>query len=100
MNKFDTFLESVMTLILDAKKCNGPSLRQLSDKRAYRWCRCAENPYSPGYKKVYYGRKGKRINVAKCLQKFPTSGTAKYYDCMDAVAALRRRIAKRKAAQQ
>lgn len=89
---FDNFIREILT---EAKRCNGPSLRQLSDKPNYRWMRCAPNPYSPGYKRVYYSRRGKKINLKHCKTAVP--GQGRFYECEDArIALVRRQKLKRK----
>jgi len=85
--KFDSLVNELLT---EAKRCNGPSLRQLSDKPEFRWMRCAANPYSPGYKRIYWGRRGEKINFKHCKRARPGSG--KYEDCVDAKRALIRKI--------
>ena len=94
--KFNNYVIFIESLLLEAKKCTGPSLRQLSDKPEYRWMACMSNPYSPGYKRVYWSRKGEKVNVAKCLKNKPRFGTMKGMACRDAVSAARRRLRKRR----
>lgn len=89
--KFDNFIREILT---EAKRCEGPSLRQLSDKANYRWMACKENPYSPGYKRVYWGRRGKAVNLNHCKTAVP--GQARYYECQDTMRAILRRKLLRK----
>lgn len=84
--KFDQFILQILT---EAKRCEGPSLRQLSDKPNYRWMKCAANPYSPGYKRIYWGRRGKKINFNHCKTAVP--GQSRYEECKDALLVLARR---------
>lgn len=97
--KFDNYINSVLEsveLITEAKKCDGPSLRQLSDKEGFRWMACRENPYSPGFKRIYWGQKGKPVNIMKCIKSPPTKGQRRWEDCRDAIQAFKYKIAKRK----
>ena len=77
-------------------KCTCPGLPELSSKRGYRFSRCVENPYSDGFKRIYYGKIGKKINVKKCLQNMPQAGTGKCEDCKLAIRALKGRLLRRK----
>lgn len=98
--KFDDFINQILTegVITEAKRCKGPSLRQLSDLPQYRFMRCAPNPYSPGYKRIYWGRRTEKFDVRKCKKARP--GTSKWEDCLDAkryiIAAYKKRKKSRK----
>lgn len=84
--KFDEFVRQVLT---EAKRCEGPSLRQLSDKPTYRFMACKANPYSPGFKRIYWGRKGKKVNMNHCKTAVP--GQARYEECKDFLRAIIKR---------
>jgi hypothetical protein len=99
MSSFNEYINDILHVVDESAKlakCTGPTLPQLSPKVEYKWCRCAPNPYSTGYKRVFYMRRGKKVNIAKCLEKMPTVGTAKYYECQTAISALKRRIRKQR----
>ena len=57
---------------------------------------CRENPYSPGFKRIYWGQKGKPVNIMKCLKHPPTKGQRRWEDCRDAIQAFKFRVKKRK----
>ena len=92
---FDKFIREVLT---EAKRCDGPSLRQLSDKPNYRFMACKPNPYSPGYKRIYWSRKGKKINLNHCKTAVP--GQARYEECKDALRAIIKRRKKHRLLQK
>lgn len=97
--EFDKYVQSIMEsleVIEEAKKCDGPSLTQLSDKEGFRFMKCAENPYSPGFKRIYFGQKGKKVNIMKCLKSPPTKGQRRWEDCNLAIQAFKRRMRKRR----
>jgi hypothetical protein len=77
--EFDKFVQEILT---EAKRCQGPSLRQLSDKSGYRFMACRENPYSPGFKRIYWGHKDGSFDYTKCLRN-PRPGTGAYEECKD-----------------
>lgn len=90
---FDNFINQLLT---EAKRCNGPSLLQLSDKPEYRFMKCAPNPFSPGYKRIYLIRKGEKVDIAKCLKHKGKMGTKKGEECRIALKALRKKLSKLK----
>lgn len=86
--EFDKFVKKIIT---EAKRCQGPSLRQLSDKSRYRFMACRENPYSPGYKRIYWGHKDGSFDSTKCARN-PRPGTGAYEECKDIRKARMRRL--------
>jgi len=98
-SRFNTYIEQVYRMIEESKrpKCTGPGLPELSSKRGYKFSRCVENPYSDGYKRIFYGKVGKKTNIAKCLKNMPQAGTGKYEDCKLAIRAWKRRLALKRA---
>lgn len=95
--KFDEFVNE---LLHEGKKarCTGPTLPQLSDNPRYVFSRCAPNPYTAGYKRIYYLRRGEPLTLDKCKND-PRYGTSKYEDCRlarRAAANRKRRLRKRK----
>jgi len=92
--EFDKFVNEILH---EAKRCGGPSLRQLSDKSRYRFMACRENPYSPGFKRIYWGHKDGSFDYTKCARD-PRPGTSAYEECKDLQRAIarRRRLAARK----
>lgn len=77
--------------LLNEAKCKQPTLRQLSDKKGYRWMACRENPYAHGVKRVYWGRKDGTFDYKKCLRP-QRAGTEAGEECKD----FWKRVAKRK----
>lgn len=90
---FDKFINEVIEE--SEGRCTGPTLRQLSSKARYRWTRCAENPYSAGYKRIFWGDKKYPLDLRKCARN-PRPGTSAYEDCRDRRNAILRRIRKKK----
>jgi hypothetical protein len=85
--KFDTFITQILC---EAERCKGPTLRQLSDNPRYKWSRCAPNPYSSGFKRIYWGKHGEKYDIRKC--KRAKLGSANYEECKDIKRALERKI--------
>lgn len=79
------------------KRCKGPTLPELSDNPRYVFSRCAPNPYTSGYKRVYYLKKGVPLTLDKCKTN-PTFGTAKYEECRLARLAYLRKLKNRRKA--
>lgn len=77
-NSFDNFVNEVLTERY--KRCKGPTLPELSDNPRYVFSRCAPNPYTAGYKRIYYFRRGEPLTLNKCKTN-PRYGTAKYEEC-------------------
>lgn len=75
---FDLFVEEI--LLERYKRCKGSTLPELSDNPRYVFSRCAPNPYTAGYKRIYYLRKGAPLTLKKCKTN-PAYGTAKYEEC-------------------
>ena len=75
---FDLFVEEI--LFERYKRCKGSTLPELSDNPRYVFSRCAPNPYTSGYKRIYYLKKGEPLSIKKCKTN-PTYGTAKYEEC-------------------
>ncbi len=97
--EFDKYIESILEsfeIIEEAKKCDGPSLTQLSDKEGFRFMKCAENPYSPGHKRIYFGQKGKKVNIMKCIKNPPTKGQRRWEDCNIAIQVFKRKMRKKR----
>lgn len=92
--KFDKFVNEIITE--SEGRCTGPTLRQLSAKARYRWTACKENPYSSGYKRIYWGDKKYPLDLRKCARN-PREGTSAYEDCNDYRNAVIKRIKKRRA---
>ena len=84
--KFDEFVNQIIT----ESRCKGLTGRQLSDKASFRWMQCVENPYSHGFKRIYFGDKRRKFDLAKCTRD-PRPGTSTYADCQLAIRALRRK---------
>lgn len=99
-SQFNKFMQYVKSLLkeehIKRPKCKGPGLPELSSKKGYRFSRCVENPYSDGYKRIYYGKVGQKVNVKRCLKKMPQPGTGKCEDCKLAIASLKRRLMRKK----
>ena len=87
--EFDKYIKDIV-LLTEAKRCKNASLRQLSDKARYRFMACRENPYSPGYKRVYWGHKDGSFDYTKCLRN-PRPGTSAFEECKDLKRAIIRR---------
>jgi hypothetical protein len=94
-SNFDDYIEELLT---EALRCDGPSLRQLSDKPNYRFMACKANPYSPGFKRIYWGRKGKKVNLNHCKTAVP--GQARYEECRDVLRAIIKRRRKMRLLQK
>jgi len=90
---FDKFINEIIEE--SEGRCNGPTLRQLSSKARYRWTACRENPYSSGYKRIFWGDKKYPLDLRKCARN-PRQGTAAYEDCRDRRNAILRRMRKNK----
>ena len=89
---FDNFINSIMNSLITEKtaRCKGPTLRQLSDKQEFRWMKCAPNPYSYGFKRVFFSRKDGSFDWSKC-DRNPRRGTEAGETC-----ALRQQILNRR----
>lgn len=75
---FDKYIENI--LFERYKRCKGSTLPELSDNPRYVFSRCAPNPYTAGYKRIYYLRRGEPLSLKKCKTN-PAYGTAKYEEC-------------------
>lgn len=90
---FDIYVEEI--LHEKYKRCEGSTLPELSDNPRYVFSRCAPNPYTSGYKRIYYLRKGEPLSLKKCKTN-PRYGTAKHEECRLAkIAYLKRKRKKR-----
>jgi len=79
--KFDEYYNKIIEEAKGRKpRCTGPTLPQLSDNPRYVFSRCAPNPYTSGYKRIYYLRRGEKLSLDVCKTE-PRYGTAKYEDC-------------------
>jgi len=74
--------DKLVNHILNEAKCTHPTMRQVSDRKGFRWMACRENPYADGVKKVRWGRKDKSFNFDRCL-KTQRKGTEAYETCRD-----------------
>lgn len=92
--KFDTFVESL--LLERYKRCKASTLPELSDNPRYIFSKCAPNPYTSGFKRIYYLRRGEPLSLKKCKTN-PRVGTARYEECRLAKLAYLKRMKKRKA---
>lgn len=77
---FDKFISSIITEG-GGGRCKGLTLTQLSNKAGYRFMKCVENPYSFGFKRVYFGDKRGRFDRRKC-KKPQRPGTQGYEECL------------------
>ena len=73
------------------KRCSGSTMPELSDNAQYAFSRCAPNPYSAGFKRIYFVRRGERITLDKCKND-PKFGTAKHEECRLAKLAYIKRL--------
>lgn len=92
--KFEQYFQQVLT----EARCEGLTGRQLSDKATFRWMQCVENPYSHGFKRIYFGDKRRKFDLKKCLRQ-PRPGTSTYADCKLAMQVMRRRAKIRRLAR-
>lgn len=102
--KFDEYYNKVLNEAAKrkTKRCNGPTLPELSDNPRYIFSRCAPNPYTSGYKKIYYLRRDEPLTLDKCKND-PRYGTSKYEECRLAKIAHRnrqRRLRRRRASRR
>jgi hypothetical protein len=65
--EFDKYFDSLIHEEFKLPRCTGETFPQLSIKPEYRWMRCVSNPYSTGFRRVFFGRRGKKVNIRKCL---------------------------------
>ena len=93
--KFDDFIKRLLQESGRKPRCTGPTLPQLSDNPRYVFSRCAPNPYTSGYKRIYYIRRGEKLTLAKCKND-PRYGTSKYEECRIARRAYANRMKRRK----
>ena len=91
--KFDTFVNSIVTERY--KRCRGSTLPELSDNPRYIFSRCAPNPYTAGFKRIYYLKRGEPLTTDKCKNN-PEYGTSKYEECRLAKIARNKRLRKRR----
>jgi hypothetical protein len=75
---FDLFVESILTE--KYRRCQSATLPELSDNPRYVFSRCAPNPYTSGFKRIYYIKRGEPLTLKKCKSN-PAFGTAKYEEC-------------------
>lgn len=73
------------------KRCSGSTMPELSDNAQYVFSRCAPNPYSAGFKRIYFLRKGEPLSLDSCRND-PRFGTAKYEECRLAKLAYIKRL--------
>lgn len=90
---FDTFVESV--LLERYKRCKGTTLPELSDNPRYIFSKCAPNPYTSGFKRIYYLRRGEPLSLKKCKTN-PRYGTAKYEECRLAKIAYLKKLKRKR----
>jgi len=76
--QFNNFIKGI--LLERYKRCKGSTLPELSDNPRYIFSRCAPNPYTAGFKRIYYLRRGEPLTLDKC-KTYPRYGTAKYEEC-------------------
>ena len=91
--EFDNFIKRVV--LERYKRCSGATLPELSDNPRYVFSRCAPNPYTSGFKRIYYLRRGEPLSMDKCKTD-PAYGTAKYEECRLAKLALLKKMRRRK----
>lgn len=92
-DNFDNFVNS---LVLERyKRCKASTLPELSDNPRYVFSRCAPNPYTSGFKRIYYLRRNEALSMDKCKTD-PRYGTAKYEECRLAKLAYIKRMKRRK----
>lgn len=77
-DKFDKFVNSLITERY--KRCTGTTLPELSDNPRYVFSRCAPNPYTAGFKRIYFQKRGEKLSLDKCKND-PVFGSAKYEEC-------------------
>ena len=92
---FDQFVDGILTERY--ARCKGTTLPELSDNPRYVFSRCAPNPYTAGFKRIYFLRKGEPLSLDKCKND-PAFGTAKYEECRLAKLAYIRRTKRLRAA--
>ena len=97
--KFDNFINEILFESGRKPICSGSSLPQLSDNPRYVFSRCAPNPYTSGYKRIYYLRRGEKLTLDKCKTN-PRYGTAKYEECRLARRAHANRLRRMRKASQ
>lgn len=90
---FDNFINSI--ILERYKRCKASTLPELSDNPRYVFSRCAPNPYTSGFKRIYYLRRGDPLTLDKCKTD-PRYGTAKYEECRLAKLAYMKRMKNRK----
>lgn len=93
--KFDAFYNKIIEESGRKPRCSGPTLPQLSDNPRYVFSRCAPNPYTSGYKRIYYLRRGEKLTLDKCRND-PRYGTTKYEECRLAKKAYANRRRRRR----
>ncbi len=93
---FDEYIYKILYEDLKLPRCNGETFPQLSIKPEYRWMRCVANPYSTGYRRVFFGKRGKKINLNKCLRNPSQKGTQKREECDMALRTFKKLLRKRR----
>lgn len=78
--EFDKFVNRIISESKRKPRCEGPTLPELSDNPRYVFSRCAPNPYTAGYKRIYYLRRGTPLTLDRCKND-PRYGTSKYEEC-------------------
>lgn len=94
--EFDKYYESLLHEHFKLPRCTGETFPQLSIKPEYRWMRCVSNPYSTGFRRVFFGKRGKKVNIRKCIEKPTEKGTQKREECDMALRILRKILRRRK----
>jgi hypothetical protein len=92
---FDEFINHILHESGRKPRCTGATLPQLSDNPRYVFSRCAPNPYTAGYKRIYYVRRGEKLTLDKCNND-PRYGTSKYEECIIARRAHANRMRRRR----
>jgi len=94
--EFDKYYESLLHENFKLPRCTGETFPQLSIKPEYRWMRCVSNPYSTGFRRVFFGKRGKKVNIRKCIEKPMEKGTQKREECDMALRILKKILRRRK----
>lgn len=90
---FDKFVQGL--LLERYRRCKGPTLPELSDNPRYIFSRCSPNPYTAGFKRIYYLKRGDPLTLDKCKNE-PAFGTAKYEECRLARIARAKKLRQKK----
>lgn len=93
---FDKEFHRIISEEFKLPRCNGETFPELSIKPEYRWMRCVSNPYSTGYRRVFFGKRGKTVNLKKCITNPSQKGTQKREECDIMLRTFKKLLRKRR----